>query len=351
MRRYTAEEYLSKVSTKFNNKFEYNLTDPYIHNKKQIIICPIHRKFIMSGHTHLHSKYGCPQCGNEYRSLKTQERNIKCKRSWNTIKSELIKIYQNRYIFPDKFEGSVNDKIEVICPIHGIFSKHLFVLLKNKSYHQCQKCRHESTKTYKYNTSKEQRNHTTRFNRINANKKRKLSFNDVVDRFRVVHGDKFQYIESSYMGISKPISFICPKHGIVSMKGKDHEDSKHGCPKCAINNKSKLEELWLDSFNICVRQYPIILKNGKKLIVDGYNPETNTIYEFLGDFWHGHPSWHNKFGGINTKSGITFVELFKSTKNRLQALYEIGYNILYIWENDYILGKIPKRIYIGELEY
>ena len=350
MKSYTADTYLSTASTKFNNRYIYQVNDPYKHNEKQLIVCPDHGEFIITGHSHLNSKYGCPQCGNEYRSLKIRERNTKSKKNWNHIKSELIEMYDNRYIFPDKFEGSVQDKVDVECPIHGIFSKHLFVLLQNKRPHQCQKCRHESTKTYMYKISTEQRNCTSRVNRINANKKRKLNFNDAVNRFKAVHGDKFEYYESSYAGISKVISFICPKHGEVSMLGKEHEVSKHGCPKCAINNKSKVEELWLNNFNISIKQHRIMLQDGKMVIVDGYDSETNTVYEFLGDFWHGHPSWHDKFNGINQRNGISFINLFESTKIRFQNLYELGYNICYLWENDYNYGKLSKRIYSGKLE-
>lgn len=51
------------------------------------------------------------------------------------------------------------------------------------------------------------------------------------------------------------------------------------------------EKCWLDSLNIQnnYRQYKI-----GKYIVDGYDPNSNTVYEFYGDYWHGNPNIYNK---------------------------------------------------------
>ena len=195
-----------------------------------------------------------------------------------------------------------------------------------------------------YKISTEQRNCTSRVNRINANKKRKLNFNDAVNRFKAVHGDKFEYYESSYAGISKVISFICPKHGEVSMLGKEHEVSKHGCPKCAINNKSKVEELWLNNFNISIKQHRIMLQDGKMVIVDGYDSETNTVYEFLGDFYHGNPNIY-KLDDYNSLLKKTYGELYNKTIKRNNIITKLGYNLITIWESDFTkLEKANKSI-------
>jgi G:T-mismatch repair DNA endonuclease (very short patch repair protein) len=75
-----------------------------------------------------------------------------------------------------------------------------------------------------------------------------------------------------------------------------------------------------------------------KYIVDGYDPITNTIYEFNGDFWHGNPSKYKKFD-INPISGKTFGELYKKTLEKEDNLKKLGYNVISIWESDYLKEK------------
>ena len=49
--------------------------------------------------------------------------------------------------------------------------------------------------------------------------------------------------------------------------------------------------MWLDDLNIAVREHPIRLPNRRKpVLADGYDPKTNTVYEFLGDYFHGNPA-------------------------------------------------------------
>lgn len=79
-----------------------------------------------------------------------------------------------------------------------------------------------------------------------------------------------------------------------------HYYSHIGCPKYSNNTYSKPSILWLDFlskfYNIHIKHY---LNDGEFLIpntnykADGYCKDTNTIYEFHGDFWHGNPEIYN----------------------------------------------------------
>lgn len=90
------------------------------------------------------------------------------------------------------------------------------------------------------------------------------------------------------------------------------------------------EQAWLDSLDIVDRRKYIDL-NGKKVFVDGYCKVTNTVYEFLGDYWHGNPEVydHTKY---NTRCRKKFGDLYKQTFERLQSIEQLGYTVVYIWE-------------------
>lgn len=65
--------------------------------------------------------------------------------------------------------------------------------------------------------------------------------------------------------------------------------SGRGCWKCS-NNSSNKEREWLDFCNIPNddkhRQVHLKMNSGKRYIVDGFDLNNNTVYEFLGDYWH-----------------------------------------------------------------
>ncbi len=63
---------------------------------------------------------------------------------------------------------------------------------------------------------------------------------DLIKRFRVVHGDKYDYSNMNYHGVHKNIVITCPIHGDFEMTPKKHEGSSIerrprkpvGCEKC-----------------------------------------------------------------------------------------------------------------------
>ena len=102
-----------------------------------------------------------------------------------------------------------------------------------------------------------------------------------------------------------------------------------GCIKCS-NRFGILENNWLNDNNIINRQVRI-----GKYIVDGYDPITNTIYEFNGDYWHGNPIRYKK-DDINSSCKKTFGELYKKTIEKEKILIDKGYKVISIWESEYI---------------
>ena len=85
----------------------------------------------------------------------------------------------------------------------------------------------------------------------------------------------------------------------------------------------------------CLRKHFTIKLSGSKwLKVDGFDPNTNTIYEFYRDYWHGNPKIYNQ-ENINKAAHKTFGNLYENTINREEMLLKLGYNIVSIWENDF----------------
>lgn len=110
---------------------------------------------------------------------------------------------------------------------------------------------------------------------------------------------------------------------------------EQGCQNCASKVASKAGNKWLDSLGITIREYKI---PGTNYAVDGYDPQSNTVYEFLGDFWHGNLNTYDP-DQLHPKRGVSFEELFIQTTKRLEEIHDRGYQVMYIWESDWNLGE------------
>ncbi len=104
-------------------------------------------------------------------------------------------------------------------------------------------------------------------------------------------------------------------------------------PQCKISN---ICTKWLTQLS---EQYRTTIEPeyripGTQYSVDGYCLETNTVYEFHGDFFHGNP---NKYAQdfLNTKLNKTMGNLYHDTIERENKIKSLGYNLAVMWESDF----------------
>ena len=155
--------------------------------------------------------------------------------------------------------------------------------------------------------------------------------------------------EYSY-GSRKKVHWKCKENSEhrwrTSIGSRTNIKEPTGCPFCFFSRRqsgySKKSIEWLKTVekqeNIQLQYLDpekgiseyFILDIGK---VDGYCKETNTVYEFHGDFWHGNP---NKFDSedINPFNCKTFRQLYQETLKRDQKIKKLGYNLVVKWETD-----------------
>ena len=139
----------------------------------------------------------------------------------------------------------------------------------------------------------------------------------------------------TFKNMNTKMAIICSIHGCFWQTPAEHKKAIVGCPKCNCSNKSKQELDWLSTFNILFQyQKRIDFTSTKYFIVDAFDPSTNTVYEYLGDFWHGNL---NKYSpqSINPICKKTFKQLNDETIFKLNSLKSLQYNVIYIWESDF----------------
>lgn len=103
-----------------------------------------------------------------------------------------------------------------------------------------------------------------------------------------------------------------------------------------LSGKSRIANKWLNKIENDLR-YSLIKEYhipNTLFHADGYDPKTNTIYEFYGDFWHGNLE---KFAAEETNpiTKTSFQDLYDKTMERQNLILDLGYNVVYTWESTF----------------
>jgi hypothetical protein len=277
-------KFCEKSNNIHNNKYDYSMVD-YVNNKTNVkIICKIHGEFEQTPANHFIGQ-GCSLCSGNKNS-NTLEFIEKSNNTHNNKYDYSLVEYKNSHI-----------KVKIICKEHGIFEQLTTIHIGGSGCSHC---------------SDNKKSNTLEF----------------IKRSNNTHNNKYDYSMSEYNNSHTKVKIICEKHGIFNQKPYKHYNGR-GCPECGVKFGVK-ENRWLDKLGIVNRQVKI-----GKYIVDGYDKTTNTIYEFNGDYWHGNPNKY-KHDDINNVLDITFGELYNKTINRKKYLINKGYNVISIWESDFI---------------
>jgi len=162
---------------------------------------------------------------------------------------------------------------------------------------------------------------------------------EFIERSNLIHHNFYDYSKVEYVNAITNVCITCPihNHGDFFQGPSEHLRGK-GCPRC-VNRTSKPAQSWLESLGInnliyddgINSEYSIL---GTRYSADGYDPDTNTIYEFHGDYWHGNPDVFNP-EEYNKSTKCSYGELHRRTLEKKNALINLGYNYIEMWENDW----------------
>lgn len=250
-KRSSLSDVIDKFKTEHGDKYDYSFVNYANVDTKVKILCKVHGVFEQTPYHHA-SGNGCPKCVGKN---KTQEDMIEL----------FIQAHGSRYDYSKVEFSRANDKVEIICSEHGSFYQ---IPINHASGKGCIKC----SNTYQYNTSEiiekfiTVHGDTYNYDLIdykNSHEKIKIVCKEhgvftqtsgshlagngcsqcagnyqydndlIIEEFKKVHGDIYNYSEVSYSGIFQPVEIICKTHGLFSQVAKVHK-SGSGCPDCAI---------------------------------------------------------------------------------------------------------------------
>ena len=231
-----------------SDKYDYSKVN-YINNRTNIdIICPIHGTFSQNPYTHKMGS-GCPSCSGKKKL--TKELFIEYAKKKH---GDLYDYSKVNYI-------SSKTKVDIICPIHGVFRQTPNMHISKSS--KCPKC-------------------------SGRNKNNK----DFIDNSVRLHSDKYDYSQVDYKDAHTKVNIVCPIHGLFSMSYNSHVTKGYGCPNCVESSGESYIGDFLTKSKI-VFEYQkrfIDCKYKRVLVFDFFLPEKNLIIEYDGRH-HFMPIW------------------------------------------------------------
>ena len=286
----TTEKFIEEAKEIHGDKYDYSKVEYTNAFEKVCIICPEHGEFWQTPHDHLKG-VGCPSCGN---SLKGQTKKL--------TQDEFIK--RAREIHGDKYDYSKvkyinsNTNVCIICPEHGEFWQRPTMHINEKQ--GCQLCGYKT-----------------------ISEKKKTDLDSLIEKFNIVHGNKYNYSKVEYINTSVPITITCPIHGDFSQTPHSHLLG-HGCPKCGVRLSKAENEI----YKYCQSLFSDEIIQGDRSVInpfelDIYIPKTKVGIEYHGLIWH------------STK--------YRKDKNyhlkKLNTCKEKSIKLLQIFEDEYINHK------------
>ena len=81
----------------------------------------------------------------------------------------------------------------------------------------------------------------------------------------------------------------------------------------------------------------------RKLLVDGFNVESQTVYQFQGCYWHGHDCALNRGKDVNEKRNKPMTELLEETRANTEHIRSKYYRVVEMWECEWRRMKRTSR--------
>ena len=77
----------------------------------------------------------------------------------------------------------------------------------------------------------------------------------------------------------------------------------------------------------------VILYGAQTFHVDGYDENTNTVYEFHGCFWHGCPKCYpDRIKQRHKMCHLSMRDVYQTTLAKEDAVFAEGYNVVIMWQ-------------------
>lgn len=279
--RQSLELFTQKACEVHGDFYDYSKMQYTNSTTKVTIVCPIHGDFQQTPALHLAGNK-CPECARE---------SARCKITYTPEqvleKSNLV--HSSKYTYD--YNTLTDQKISVICPVHGEFLQRRDQHLEG---HGCPQCHFDTLRT---------------------------PVSDWKQQALEVHRGRYDYSMIHEMAsLSLVVPIICPDHGVFHQKAYTHTYYNSGCPRCAQTTSSY--ELTIEDFlrDNNIRYEPRvrlnkISKSSLQYELDFWLPDHRIAIEVNGLYWHSELQKPNRLYHLDKHNacksqGIQLIHIF-----------------------------------------
>jgi hypothetical protein len=310
--RSSPEYFLQSAQKIHGDKYQYpDLDTSYVNAKTPIhVLCYKHGSFEQTPDTHL-SGSGCPECGKLIISSKLT------KWTHENFIEACIKKHNSFFDYTKTRYKQLNEHITIICPNHGEFEQ----VANSHLRYGCFKCASEARGV-----------------------QRRLGLQEFIDAANTLHELRYNYSKFEYTNYTTPSTIICSEHGEFEQTPAHHLRKRTfggDCPQCARKSYSKEQIQWLKSLEPLYPNIQYATKGGEHRIgttrkhADGYDPDTKTVFEFQGCYYHGCERCFPERETMNNLVKKTFQQLFDRTREKERIARSLGYQYIELWQCDW----------------
>ena len=273
-RKLNQEEFIKSCREVHNNYYDYSKVK-YINSRTPItIICPNHGEYSVGAREHKRGQK-CKKCSNELKGEKS-------KLNTEQFIVNSIITHGDRYDYSESIYRSGNEKITIICPEHGNFEQVASLHMRKSGCPRCVSHKNYDTSivinnfknvhgdkydysmvTYVNNNSniiigcpENGHGYFTMTSSVHLRGgcqkcagNYRLDTEEFIIKAKMIHGDKYDYSQLHYKTAHKKIKIICPDHGVFS-QGANHHIRGNGCPTCTESSGERDVRVYLENNNI-----------------------------------------------------------------------------------------------------
>lgn len=216
MKSLNKESFVKKARIIHGEKYNYDKFLYVSAKQKSIITCKKHGDFEQTPDHHIRGQ-GCKKCaGNEIKNKKY-------------FIERSLKKHGNLYIYDKVKYVNRNVKVEIVCKKHGSFFQSPFNHYAGKG---CEKCTGEIT-----------------------SKRCRKKFKEFLKEANDIHGNKYEYVEETYLTALRKMKVICKKHGVFEITPNKHLSLKRGCQSCSRESLSVNTWSYTKYDELCQKKY------------------------------------------------------------------------------------------------
>lgn len=301
MSKLSLEDFLRQAINVHGTKYEYDVAT-YDGSKSPLRIqCPHHGWFEKSLGNHISGKQGCPTCARisgDKKRRKTLDQFI----------NEAKVIHGDSYHYDHFVYQNASTKSWITCPTHGKFEQTPDVHVNQKC--GCPEC-----------------------GKLRTLRAMRLSDEEILNLIKDSIGSTYDTSLVKERPNHSEIPLVCDKHGKF-VKHLEAIRQGHGCSECS-KKFGKMQNEWLRSLGVdqVLWQKRVYLED-RFIVADAFDPNTNTVYEFWGDYHHGNPKVYDASHPY-CFNGLTMGELYEATLIKIESIKRMNYNLVQIWESEW----------------